>query len=190
MEQLRAALRAAQVEWPALEADGVADADLRDTVDAITDILGNETFYKELPALNSATARIQTAYKARYDEAAAERTSAYQAALAKLAGTPGWKDLKEDTQSEIAEPLRRRAEQGGSTASLAMLRENTLACPGILQNAVQRVLQSVGTKPDIVVVSGLIRGTITNEEQLDAALGQIREQCLKHLADGTPVILA
>ena len=34
------------------------------------------------------------------------------------------------------------------------------------------------------------QGTITNEEQLDAALGQIREQCLKRLADGTPVILA
>jgi hypothetical protein len=74
--------------------------------------------------------------------------------------------------------------------SLGMLRENTLACPGILANAIERVHRSIpGAEPDFISVSKLLHGPITSEEQLDAALNQLRERCLKSLTDGTAVIL-
>ena len=192
LEQLRAARRAVALEWPALEQDGLTDSELEDAADAITDILAKETFYKELPALNTASAKVQAAFGSRYEQAAAERAETYQAALEKLASTPGWEDLNEDTQAEIREPLRRRAEEEDPPVPLAMLREATLACPEILRDAVRRVIQSAagGTEPEILVVSDLVRGSITSEEQLEAVLDQIRERCLISIADGKPVILA
>jgi hypothetical protein len=192
LEQIRAARRAVEAEWPALEADGFADGTLQDSVDAIADILSKETLYKELPAVATAAAQVQQAYEARLAEAAAERAGAYGAALEKLEATPRWQELEEGLQAEIATPLRARASQEGSGLSLAMLRENALACPGILRNAVERVLQLSATdaEPEVVIVSDLVRGLITSEEQLDAALVQIHDRCLKSIVDGASVILA
>ena len=71
-----------------------------------------------------------------------------------------------------------------------MLRENTLACPGLLKNAVERVHCSVpGDEPDFVSVSQMVHGPLRNEEQLEAALALLRERCLKSINDGTAVIL-
>jgi hypothetical protein len=42
----------------------------------------------------------------------------------------------------------------------------------------------------VVVVADVVRGVIANEDQLDAALGQLQEHCLKNINDGTPVIFA
>jgi hypothetical protein len=190
LEQIRAARRALETEWPALEADGLTDGTLQDSVDAIADILSKETFYKDLPALATAAAQVQHGYAARFAEAAAERSEAYSAAIEKLQATEGWADLGDSVRDEIAAPLRSRANEDAEGFSLAMLRENTLACPGILKNAIERIHRSVpGEEPDFVSVSELLRGPITSEEQLDAALMQLRERCLKSIADGTAVVL-
>jgi len=42
----------------------------------------------------------------------------------------------------------------------------------------------------VVVVSDLVRGLISNEDQLDAALDRVRDHCLKSIADGTAIRLA
>lgn len=192
LEQLRAARRALEVEWPALQADGQADGSLQDPVDAIADILSKETFFNELSALATATSQVQQAYAARFREAAAERAQTYDAALEKLEATPGWNDLEEGVQDEVAAPLRSRAGQEASGLSLAMLRENTLACAGLVKAAAEKVLQLSATdaEPAVIVVSDLVRGLITSEEQLDGALQEIRDRCLKSIAGGTSVILA
>jgi hypothetical protein len=189
--QLRAAYRAIEIEWPELRADGGADSGLEHSVDAVADVLSKETFYNELPGLASATAQIQQAYAGRFTEASLERTEAYSAAIAKLESTPGWLELDAGIQDEIVAPLRSRANQDVSKLSLAMLRENSLACSGLLAAAAEKVLQHFATEaePDVVTVSDLVRGLITTEEQLDAALGQIQERCLKSIANGSPVIL-
>ena len=161
-------------------------------MDAISDVLSKETFYNELPALATASEQVQQAYAGRFGEAADERADAYGAALRKLEATPGWTDLDEDLQGEVAAPLRSRAYGEVKGIGLAMVRENTLACAGILKTAVEKVLQLSATdaKPIRVVVSDLVHGLITSEEQLDAALRQIHDRCLKSIADGTSVILA
>lgn len=192
LEQLRAARRAVDVEWPALQADGGSDEEVEQAVGVIRDILAKETFYDELPSLASATAKIQKAYATRYADAVTERRAAYLAALEKLAATPGWDELATHVQQEIAEPLRLRTEDPAPGVSLAMLRENTLACSALLKEAVAKVLAAtpVGPEPEVVVVSELVHGLVTNEAQLEAALGRIRERCLPSIVDGTPVILA
>lgn len=191
LEQLRVARRAVDTEWPALNADGHSDGSLQDAVDAVAEILAKETFYNELPALATATAQVHEAYAARLAEAAVERANAYRSALERLQATGAWAELEGSVQEEIAAPLQERASQEPEGLSLAMLRENTLACPGILKNATERVHRSVpGTEPDFVIVSEIVRGPIISEEQLDAALEQIRDRCLKSIADGTLVILA
>jgi len=192
LEQLRAARRALDTEWPALKSDGFADDTLQDALDAIADVLAKETFYNELPALASATAQVQRAYSARFAQAVAERVATYSAATRKLEATVGWSELEDGVRAEIAAPLRTRASQKAEGLALAMLRENTLACPGLLKAAVEKVLRlsTPDSKPQRVVVSDLVRVLISNEEQLDSALGQVRELCVKSLAEGTPVILA
>ena len=72
-----------------------------------------------------------------------------------------------------------------------MLRENTLACPSILKSATEHVLKfpGRGPEPDVVIVTEIVRALISNEEQLDMALEQVRDRCLKSILDGTPVIL-
>jgi hypothetical protein len=190
LEQIRAARRALDTEWPALEADGYADGSLKDSVDAIADILSKETFYNELPALATASAQVHKAHADRVAEAAEERRAAYTATLEQLESTEGWADLDAGLQDEIAAPLRRRAGSEPDGVPLAMLRENTLACSGLLKIAIERVHRSVpGDEPVFVSVSKLLHGPITSEEQLDSALAQLKEQCLKSIADGTAVIL-
>lgn len=192
VEQLRAAHRAVEKEWPALEADGVTEASLSEAAVAIGDILAKETFYTELPSLAATTSQVQTAYQDRHAEAGVERSETYAAALDSLRNTPGWTDLDDGARDEIAEPLRRRAEDAEATATLAMLRENTLACPGLLKAARDKVLQlsSKGPEPQVVIVTEVVSGLLNNEEQLDAALEQVRDHCLKSIVDGTPVLLA
>lgn len=190
LEQIRAARRALESEWPALEADGYGDGALQDSVAAIADILSKETFYNELPALATAAAQVQQAHATRVAEAATERAAAYSAALEELEATDGWSELDQSLREEIAGPLRRRADPDHQGVPLAMLRENTLACPGLLKNAIERVHRSIpGDEPEFVSVSQLLHGPITSEEQLDTGLAQLRERCLKSIADGTAVIL-
>lgn len=190
LEQLRAARRALEVEWPALRADGQSDGTLQDPVEAIADILSKETFFNELPALATATQQVQQAHAARLAEAATERAETYNAALAQLEATGGWLELSADLRDEIAAPLRQRAESDPDGLPLAMLRENTLACPGLLKNAVERVHRAVpGDEPAFVSVSQMVHGPLTSEEQLDAALTLLRDRCLESINDGTSVIL-
>lgn len=192
LEQIRAARRALDSEWPALKADGYGDGTLQDSADAIADILAKETFYNDLPALATATSHVQQAHAGRFAEAARERAEAYGTAIEKLESTPGWAELEDGVRTEIAAPLLSRASEEASGQSLAMLRENILACPGLLKTAVEKVLQLSATdsEPAVIVVSELVRGLITSEEQLDAALQQIHDRCLRSIADGTSVILA
>jgi hypothetical protein len=193
LEQLRAARRAVETEWPALQMDGNRDARLEEASALIHDVLAKETFFNEMATVAAETGRIQDAYSARHEEAAAELTRAYQEALGRLVETLGWKELDEEVRNEIAEPLRRRADGDPARHPLAMLRETTLACPGILKSSVERVVQAsaIGADPDVVIVSEVMKGRlISNEEQLDVALGEVRDRCLRSIADGNPVLLA
>lgn len=191
LEQLRAARRATDVELPAVRADGCLDTGLDEAADVIRDVLAKETFFDELPALAASSGRIHDTYAARHAQATAARHGAYEAALETLQETPGWKQLEAQLQMEIAAPLHRRLREEVADVPLSMLREGTLACPALLRNAIERVLQlsAADGEPEVVIVSHVVRGLIANEEQLDSALGQVRDRCLKSIAEGKPVIL-
>ena len=193
LEQIRAARRALESEWPALEADGYGDGALQDSVDAIADILSKETFYNELPALATATAQVQQAYAARHRRGCRERAEAYSAALEKLEATAGWNDLEEGRagrdRGSPAKPGERGRGRGcpwpcsGRTPS----RAQGFSRPPSRRSCSYRQRMRSRTwswSPTSCADSSPAKSNWMPRLQ------QIHDRCLKSIADGTSVILA
>lgn len=181
---------------PVLEQE-VDEADpARDSLAQLRDHLAKETFYEHMAGVRSAADMVLSRFQEIYDQAFAERQAAYQKALETLYHTPGWSELSETDQDEVARTLRERAEiqpheepWHQASSVLRLLREETLAATALLRGALEAI-QSILT-PQAVEVSirELLNGPITSVEELEAALDALREAVEKALAEGRPVVL-
>ena len=76
------------------------------------------------------------------------------------------------------------------TTPIPQLRADIDACPKRLQDAIAQVLTAVeGTRMVQVDAGSYFRDGIETEEQLDSALGGLREECAKHVGEGKKVFL-
>lgn len=157
--------------------------------------LGKETFYEQLGPIRSATDAVISRFQAVYDEAFRKHQQAYEEALEQLRHTPGWHDLQESDQDELAAPLKGRAEAPPleepwreARTILRVLRPQTEAAPSLLTDA-RRELQRILTPNAVrISVSAAVGGQITSPEELDAALATIREQAEQALSENRPVL--
>ena len=180
----------------ALESALGAEDPARKSVSDLRDLLEKETFYEHLAAIKNASQTILDSFQKRYERAFQERRAAYESALAELAAAPGWSELSEAEQAEVAGRLRARAteEPAGepwrsASTILGSLRDQTDAAPGLLQAALEQLRKLVTPQAVEIQVRTLLSGPISTPEELDAALGALRERIEKALADGTPVLL-
>jgi hypothetical protein len=186
------ARKALEIRWPALQADGVDDADLAATAESLRDLLGRETFFRELPAIDPAAAKIDKRHAERIEAARVARAEAYGAAVAELKGTPGWTDLTEAAQAPIAGPLEALAAASAPALALSQVRSETEVCPIRLQQAQKAVAMATATDRERVVVVYLrpfFAGGIETQEQLDAALAGVREELESLIGAGKKIVL-
>ena len=158
---------------------------------SLEDLLARETFFKELPAIEQHTKAIETEYARRFDEALDARVAAYTKAFDELVKTPGW---ARDRRGPAAPPRRARSSAGkkrdAERVPIPQLRADRDACDGRLRAAIAELRRIIdGERVVTVSVGSYFAGGIETEEQLDAALDGVREECARLIGAGKKVIV-
>ena len=191
LQDVARARQALEKHWSFLKQESDLKGEIREHADKLADLLQRETFFKEFAAIDQHARAITDEYDRRHAEAVAARAAAYEGAIAKLHGTPGWAQLDEDQQKHVEGPLAARlAIDNVGGISIPMLREQRDACPAILAKAVEEMLRIIdGARIERVTASSYFSGGIETEEQLDQALAGLREECLGLIAAGKKVLV-
>lgn len=188
---LNRAKTAVQTQWAFLQSEGDLEDSFAEAAAKLQDLLARETFYKEFPAIDQHARVISEEFQRRFAAAVEARAAAYEQALATLRGTPGWEVLNEEQQQRVALPLSSRADQQVSPQTrISELRADVEACTSRLNKAVTEMVQMVdGNRVVTLSASGFFSGGIEDEEQLDAALTGLREECVRLIATGKKVLV-
>jgi hypothetical protein len=190
--RLRDLERARQVlgtAWPFLRQEADISDDLREKAAALEDLLARETFYRELPSIEQHARAIEAEYERRYEEALSARIAAYSKAFDLFVKTPGWTDIDEDQQRKLAAPLERGKTKDKEPLPIPQLRSERDACDARLRAAVAELRRIIdGERLATVSLGSYFGGGVETEEQLDAALDGIREECARLIGAGKKVI--
>lgn len=189
LERARLAL---EMAWPFLQNEPDLSETTQSSATTLQDALARETFFRELPAIDQHTRTIESEYGRRYNDALQAQVDAYSDAYQRLLKTPGWESLPEDVQRDITAPLQRGMTRSpdGNLVSIPLLRSERDACEARLRNAVQEVHRVLeGERLVALDLSSYFAAGIETEEQLDAALEGIREECARLIGAGKKVIV-
>ena len=192
LELLNQAQEILHAEWPALRAEEELEEAVGECGRQLEDLLLKETFFRDLADIERCAATVRSAYNTLHREAVASRCSDYEIALENLATHPNWKELTPEQQDSIATPLRyRTTDQGVKDVSIELLREQAMACPGLLESVLAK-LDALGAGSSELIrvnASSYFGGGVETEEQLDQALDGLRQECIEHIAEGKRVVL-
>lgn len=188
---IRRARQALTVAWPILEDGPDVPDELRDRAAALADILARETFFKELPTIEQHATAIEAVYRERHTAALAARAAAYADALERLSKVPGWADLADGVRAQLAAPLAKGTlVEGQEHVSLDLLRADLDACAGRLAAAVDAALRAIeGERLVSLDLAPFFVGGVESEEQLEAALEGIREECARLIGAGKKIVV-
>jgi len=158
--------------------------------ETLDDLLSRETFFRELPSITNAADAIEAEYDARHAAALRSRSDVYDAALKTLAATAGWEQLDEGQQHELAAPLEACAGGDGKSELIGQLRSDADACAWRLEKAIGQVRQIIdGDRLATVSAGQYFSGGVETEEQLDQALGGLREELSRLIGEGKKVVV-
>jgi hypothetical protein len=190
LRDLDRARDALKVAWPFLRGESDLTEDLRAKAAELEDLLARETFYRELPSIEQHASAIDAEYARRFDEALEARIAAYSRAIDRLTHTPGWDGIDQDQQQKLAASLARGKMLDQERVPIPQLRSELDACEMRLQDAIAQLHQILdGDRVATVRLGGYFSGGIETEEQLDAALAGIREECSRLIGTGKKVIV-
>jgi hypothetical protein len=185
------ARRAVEVAWPVLKDEPDISSDLGSRFEQLNDLLQRETFYRDLPAIEQHARTIEQEYARRFDDAQQARIDAYSSALERLTKTPGWTEVKDEAKRAISGSLLAGKEPLPRTAPIPLLRSERDACEARLKQAIRRVQEIVeGERLAPIQVQPYFGAGIETVEQLDAALGGLREECVRLIGAGKKVVLS
>jgi hypothetical protein len=104
--------------------------------------------------------------------------------------TPGWEEISPDQQQKLAAPFHRRMAHDGQPVAIPQLRSEREACDARLRDAIAELHRIIdGERIATVRLGSYFSGGIETEEQLDAALEGIREECSRLIGTGKKVIV-
>jgi Family of unknown function (DUF6079) len=187
LDRAREALKA---EWPFLREESDVTEELRSKATTLQDLLARETFYRELPTIEQHTSAIEAEYKTRYNAALEARIAAYTQGFDRLARTPGWEDIDKDQRKKLAAPFERGKTRDIEPVPIPQLRSECDACDARVRDAIAELHRIIdGERIATVRLGSYFSGGIETEEQLDAALDGIREECSRLIGTGKKVIV-
>ena len=190
IHDLERARKAQTVLWNFLNQESDIASEFRTRAFSLEDLLARETFFKELPSIEQHTKTIEGEYRRRFDEALDARVAAYTTAFEKLVKTPGWTEIDEDQQRRLAEPFERGQKREDDGVPIPQLRADRDACEGRLRAAVAELRRIIdGERVVAVSVGSYFAEGIETDEQLEAALDGIREECSRLIGAGKKVIV-
>ncbi len=190
LRDLGRARRALATAWPFLRQEADISEELRTQAAALEDLLARESFYKELPTIEQNTGALEADYDRRFEEALALRIAAYSDAYDRLVKTPGWSEIDEDLQRRLAAPFEQGKSRETERLPIPQLRSDRDACDGRLRSAIAELHHILdGERVVSVDLASYFGSGIESEEQLDAALKGIREECARLIGAGKKVIV-
>jgi hypothetical protein len=190
LHDLERARKAQGALWGFLSQEADISDDLRTRATELEDLLKRETFFKELPTIEQHTKALETEYQKRFDEALDSRIAAYTNAFGKLVKTPGWTEIDEEQRRRLAETFERGRKRDESRVPIPQLRADRDACGGRLSAAIAELRHIIdGERVVAVSVGSYFAEGIETEEQLEAALDGIREECSRLIGAGKKVIV-
>ena len=190
LRNLELARQAVTIAWPFLQQESNIPEDLRARARAAEDLLARETFFRELPAIEQHAHAIDAEYERRYEEAMGARIVAYKRAFDRLITTPGWSEIDEDEQRRIATPIERGLTPDKARVPIPQLRSEREACEARVRAAVAEIHRLIeGERVVSVSLGSYFAGGVESEEQLDAALDGIREECARLIGAGKKIIV-
>ena len=176
--------------WSFLSQEPNITEELRTRASALEDLLERETFFRELSTIEQHAKAIETEYERRRDEALEARVAAYAKAFDKLVRTSGWSEIDEDQQRRLAEPFERGQRRDKNHVPIPQLRADRDACKSRLAQAMRMLHETIeGERLVTIDVGGYFSGGIETEEQLDAALDGVREECSRLIGAGKKVVV-
>jgi hypothetical protein len=177
--------------WSFLQQEEGLDEVYREHAQQLADLMARETFYRELPAIVQHTRALEQEYHRRHEDAVKSRATVYGEALAELKGTPGWEQLGDERRSVVAEALESHVSaRNGETVGIPQLRADIDACRGQLNKAIEEMMRVIdGQRIVRVSATTFFKGGIETEEQLDAALDGLREECERLIGAGKKVLV-
>jgi Family of unknown function (DUF6079) len=190
LRDIERARQAVSVAWPFLDKELDLSEDLRSRAIELQDLFSRETFFRDLPAIEQHAGAIESEYARRFDDALEARVEAYTKAFDQLTKTPGWSELQEDARLSIAAPIQSGMARASATVPIALLRSERDACEARLRAAVRAVQEVIeGERLAPVNVGAYFTGGIETEEQLDAALAGLRDECAHLIGAGKKVVI-
>jgi hypothetical protein len=177
--------------WPFLSGESsTSDLD-REQATELSDLMQRETFYRELPRIDQASAHFEQLYQTAFTQSVNTRKDCYTVAVETLKSTSGWEHLNEDRQTTIAEPLESRATaEVAATTPIPQLKADIDACDKRLSDAVAEIHRFIeGDRVVRVKIGRHFSSGIDTEEQLDAALGSLREECIHYIVKNKRVLI-
>jgi len=190
LHDLERARQALATAWPFLREEADVADELRTKAAALEDLLARESFYKEIPAIEQNAKALEVDYDKRFEEALNARIAAYTKAFDRLVRTPGWGEVDEDQQHRLAGPFERGKAREKERLPIPQLRSERDACDGRLRTAIAELHRIIdGERVVSVSLGSYFGGGIETEEQLDAALDGVREECARLIGAGKKVIV-
>jgi hypothetical protein len=178
------------VLWGFLSQESDITDELRASAERLDDLLARETFFKELPTINLNARAVETEYKRRFNEALDARIAAYSSAFEELVKSPGWAEIDENQQRRLAEPFERGQKRDPDNVPIPQIRADRDACGGRLSVAISALRRVIdGERVVTVSVGSYFAGGVETEEQLEAALDGVREECARLIGAGKKVIV-
>jgi hypothetical protein len=190
LRDVERAREAQRVLWSFLSQEADVSDELRTRASELEDLLQRETFFKELPTIEQHTKALETEYARRENEAREARVAAYTNAFETLVSTPGWPEIDEHQQRRLAEPFERGRKRDDGRVPIPQLRADRDACGGRLSTAITELRRIIdGERVVTVSVGSYFAGGVETEEQLEAALDGVREECARLIGAGKKVIV-
>lgn len=176
--------------WGFLSQEADITEELRSRAAELADLLQRETFFRELPAIDQHTKALEVEYQKRFDEALDARIAAYTQAFEKLSKTLGWTEIDQDQRRRLAEQFERGQKRGETRVPIPQLRADRDACGGRLSAAIAELRRIIdGERVVTVSVSSYFAEGVETDEQLEAALSGVREECARLIGAGKKVIV-
>lgn len=189
---LQKAQKGLQTYWPFLKQETDLDPEYTEKAQELEDLLNRETFFRDVPRIESLNQALEQEYSQRKQQAAHTRKTKYQQALERLQTTPGWEDLNPDQQESIAENLTPYMSDNPDSATVPQIRSDIDACPTRLNKAFQDMVRLLEEDQDRVVevyVSDYLQGSIETQEQLENQVNEFKDECEKLLGAGKKVLI-
>jgi len=174
-----------------------ADADLEEPSKRVAEQLRKERPWREIGSVRDDVVAVVSAYEAERAALLGEHEAAVEAARRKLRARPGFEKLTGDQRNHVLRPIHEAQFNTTAQAVAPTVVEMRERFPTRLQDAVELAndrldkLLDTENETTVVRVATNLRGReVATLEQLDAALGGVRERAAKEIDAGRRVRLS